>query len=195
MPKGIILFGAMGVGDTTLGKAIAEKLNFPHLDIDDYTWNWDTEIPYTVINPKEQRVAIMTKKLSEHPNFVMSGSMFSIRNHFNDMFELAVFMEAPVEICAERLRIRSVSRWGNRVLPGGDMYENSSVYRDYLECAKSYYYDNNAPRSSLTQHKIWISELTCPVLYVDATKSIDENTDYVVAKYTKMRNKDKSNAV
>lgn len=187
MPKGIILFGAMGVGDTTLGKAIAERLNFPHLDIDDYTWNWNTEVPYTVINPKEQRIDKMTKKLSEYPKFVMSGSMFSIRNYFKDMFELAVFMEASVEICAERLRVRSVTRWGNRVLPGGDMYETSSIYRDYLECAKSYY-DNNSSGANITEHKIWISELTCPVLYVDATKSIDENADYVIEQYRKIQN-------
>ncbi len=186
MSKGIILFGAMGVGDTTLGKAVASALCFPHLDIDDYTWRWDTEIPYTVMQDREQRISKMKEKLSEHPHFVMSGSMFSIRNHFKEMFELAVFMEAPPAICAERIRKRSVARWGNRVLPGGDMYEASSVYRDYLACAKRYYAET-APNSTLKEHKTFISELVCPVLCIDATKSIDENTKYVLERYRDIR--------
>ena len=34
MSRGIILFGAMGVGDTTLGKEVAQRLKYPHFDID-----------------------------------------------------------------------------------------------------------------------------------------------------------------
>lgn len=48
MPREILLFGAMGVGDTSLGKEVAKRLNYPHLDLDDYHRCWDTEIPYTI---------------------------------------------------------------------------------------------------------------------------------------------------
>lgn len=40
--KGIIIFGAPGSGKTTLGAELARQLDFPHFDLDDYHWRWDT---------------------------------------------------------------------------------------------------------------------------------------------------------
>lgn len=103
---------AFGVGDTTLGKEVSKQLNYLPVDLDDYHWRWDT--------------------ISQTPHFVMSGSMWSIRKSFEPMFNMAVFMTAPPEICAERIRMRSVTRWGDRVLWGGDMYESNIIHKDYL---------------------------------------------------------------
>lgn len=187
MPRGIIIFGAMGVGDTTLGKEVAKRLNYPHIDLDDHHWRWDTEIPYTVFRSREERTDSIMQAISENPHFVMSGSMWSIRKAFEPLFDMAVFMTAPAEIRAERLRIRSVTRWGNRVLPGGDMYESNDVYKDYLACAKSYDQDL-CPNACIVQHEQWVQELPCPVLRVDGTKTIAENAELVVAQYNKIRN-------
>lgn len=186
MPRGIILFGAMGVGDTTLGKEVARRLAFPHFDLDDYHWRWDTEIPYTVFRSREERTAHLRKDLSKHPFFVMSGSMWSIRKAFEPMFDLAVFMTAPADIRAERIRSRSIARWGDRVLPGGDMYEASEVYRDYAACARSYDMDLS-PQACITQHERWARELPCPVLRVDGTKDIAQNAEWIVRKYLAMQ--------
>ena len=187
MPRGIIRFGAIGVGDTTLGKEVAKRLNYPHIDLDDHHWRWDTDIPYTVFRSREERTESIMQAISEAPNFVMSGSMWSIRKAFEPLFDMAVFMTAPAEIRAERLRIRSVTRWGNRVLPGGAMYESNDVYKDYLACAKSYDQDL-CPNACIVQHEQWVQELPCPVLRVDGTKTIAENAELVVAQYNKIRN-------
>lgn len=185
MPRGIILFGGMGVGDTTLGKEISKILSYPHFDIDDYIWRWDTEIPYTSMRTKEEKVTLLTNAISMHPNFVMSGSMWSFRKSFEHLFDLAVFMTAPAEVRAERIRNRSVDRWGDRVLPGGDMYAGSDVYRDYLSCARSY--DLGTKNEySLAQHEKWAEELPCPVLRIDATKAIEENANTVVEYYSSL---------
>ena len=185
MPEGIILFGAMGVGDSTLGKEVAKRLNLPHFDLDNYHWRWDTEIPYTVFKSREERTADIMKAISGTSHFVMSGSMWSIRKAFEPLFNLAVFMTAPAEIRAERLRIRSVTRWGDRVLPGGDMYESSEVYKNYLACAQSYNQDIR-PNACLIQHEQWVKELPCPVLRIDGTKPIAENAESVIARYHKI---------
>ena len=181
-PKGIILFGAMGVGDTTLGKEIAARLGLPHFDLDDYHWRWDTDIPYTVFRSREERTEHLLSEVAKHPRFVMSGSMWSIRKAFEDMFVLAVFMTAPAEICAERIRQRSIDRWGGRVLPGGDMYEASGVYRDYAACARSYDRDIR-PNMCMVQHEEWAAELPCPVLRLDGTKDIGTNAELVLERY------------
>lgn len=183
MPRGIILFGAMGVGDTTLGKAVAERLGYPHIDLDDYHWRWDTKIPYTVFRSKEERTESIMAAIAQHEHFVMSGSMWSIRKSFEALFDLAVFLTAPAEVRAQRLRARSRNRWGKRVLPGGDMYEASELYRDYLAWARKYDTDIR-PGACLLQHEQWIAELSCPVLRLDGTTPISENTDLIVSQYT-----------
>jgi len=83
---GIIVMGAPGVGKTTLGRELGQLLGFPHFDLDDYHWRWDTEIPYTIMRPREERAAHIMRVISEHPHFVMSGSMWSIRERFNPLF-------------------------------------------------------------------------------------------------------------
>lgn len=182
MPKGIILFGAMGVGDTTLGKEVSKQLNYLHVDLDDFHWRWDTAIPYTIFRSREERTQSIMQAILQTSHFVMSGSMWSIRKSFEPMFGMAVFMTAPPEICAERIRMRSVARWGDRVLLGGDMYESNNLYKDYLAHAKIYEQDI-FPNMCRIQHEQWIKELPCPVIRVDGTKPISENTQLVVSKY------------
>ena len=184
MSKGIILFGGMGVGDTTLGRAIAEKLDWPHFDLDDFIWRWDTPRPFTVIRPRSEKIAMLREAISHHPHFVMSGSMFSFRKEFEACFQLAVFLTAPAEVRAERIRKRELARWGARVLPGGDMYESDgSIHKDYMACVRSY--DKGSEEVfSLAQHERWAKELAqrCPVLRLDGTRPVEENAARVLAE-------------
>lgn len=182
MPRGIILFGAMGVGDTTLGKEVAKRLKYTHVDLDDHHWRWDTQIPYTIFRSREERTESIIHAISEAPYFVMSGSMWSIRKTFEPLFELAVFMVAPPEIRAERIRTRSINRWGKRVLTGGDMYESNEIYRDYLASTKNYD-DDICPQACMIQHEQWVKEFPCPVIRVDGTKAIADNAELVVNQY------------
>jgi len=182
MPRGIILFGSPGSGTTTLGKEAARQLGFKHFDLDDYLWRWDTEVPYTVLRAKEERVERLMDEISRYSNFIMSGSMWSIRKSFEPLFDLAVYVTAPAEIRAERLRARSLSRWGDRVLPGGDMYEQHAAYRDYLAAARQYDTDES-PESYRKQHEQLAVELHCPVLRVDGAGEISENTERIVERY------------
>ena len=131
---------------------------------------------------KEERINHLMTEIMKHSRFVMSGSMWSIRKSFESMFEFAVFMTAPADIRAERIRQRSIDRWGERVLPGGDMYETSTVYQDYAACANSYDTDIR-PNACMIQHEEWAAELPCPVLRIDGTKNICANADYVIEQY------------
>ena len=187
MARGITLFGGMGVGGTTLGKAVAQRLGWPHFDLDDYIWLWDTPLPFTKIRPRDEKIAMLEAAISHHPHFVMSGSMWSFRKVFEPHFGLAVFLTAPAEVRAERIRRRELNRWGARVLPGGDMYESEgSIHKDYMACARSY---DEGPEElfSLAQHEAWARELSCPVLRLDGTKPIEENAERVIEACRVMR--------
>ena len=54
----ILIFGASGAGTTTVGKNLAEILDYIHLDVDDYYWEKTTP-PFQVkisLDPKERRL-------------------------------------------------------------------------------------------------------------------------------------------
>ena len=181
----IIVFGASGAGSTTLGKEVAKQLDFHFFDIDDYLWNWDTKIPFTVTRPPEQRTQLLLNDIKRHPSFVISGTIFSNSTLFEPFINLAVFISTPAEVCAERVRTREHARWGKRVLPGGDMYRTTRFHgdaNDYISNAQIYE-TAEVSRFGRKLHEKWITEMTCPVMRADGTKSINENTSRVIERY------------
>ena len=184
---GIIIFGASGAGSTTLGKEISQRLNFRHLDIDDYLWCWNTKIPFTVVRSREERTARLMNDIKKHPQFVISGTIFSDKELFEPLFDLAVFVSTSADICAERVRIREHARWGERVLHGGDMYKTTRFhgdFNDYMANAQKY---ETADISKFGRklHEQWIADLPCPVLHVDGMNNLSENADWIVAQFIK----------
>jgi len=184
---GIVIFGASGAGSTTLGKSVAQRLNFQYLDIDDYLWCWGTKIPYTTTRSPKDRTNDLMNDIKKHTKFVLSGTIFSNQELFNPLFDLAVFITTPAEVCAERVRARELSRWGERVLPGGDMYKSNRFHGDVTD------YIGNAQRYETADvskfgrklHELWVSELPCPILHLCGTKNIFENTDRIVKEFSR----------
>jgi adenylate kinase family enzyme len=179
MSKGIIILGASGSGKTALGRELARQLNCQHFDCDDYLLRWDTEIPFTQYNTKENRIKRMTNDLSRCTHFVLSGQMWSIRKAFESWFDLGVLLTVPTEIRVERIYRRELERWGDRVRPGGDMYENS---QSHLFLAREYDM-GEPPVVCIKRDEQWITELPCLVLCADGTKAIAENAMWIAEQY------------
>ena len=177
MARGIIIFGSSGSGTTTIGREVAKRLGFQHFDLDDYLWRWDTEIPFTVTRPREERIELLMGDISEFPHFVMSGSMDSYNAPFVPLFDLAVLNSAPVETRVERVKAREFTRFGERILPGGDMFE---THKDFLAMVRRYDTDGSPCRRV---HERWAATLPCPVLHVDGTVAIAENAAQIVEQY------------
>jgi len=87
------------------------------------------------------------------------------------MYDLAVFMSAPLEIRIERIKQRAIKQYGERVSEGGDMYEQHLKFVDFV-----------ASRS-LSRIERWAETLVCPVINVDGTKSVSENADRFTEQY------------
>lgn len=185
---GIIIFGASGAGSTTLGKEVAQQLNFQYLDIDDYLWCWDTEIPLTSTRSQAERTENMMNDIKKHPKFVISGTIFNDRNLFHPLLDIAVFISTPAEVCAERVLTREHARWGKRVLPGGDMYKSTRFHgdiSDYIAIAQRYE-TVDASKFGRKLHEQWISELPCPVVRMDGMKNISENVNCIVDRFSNL---------
>ncbi len=76
----------------------------------------------------------------------------------------------------ERIRRRELERYGERILPGGDMAEASGKF---LEWAASYDTAGLEHRS-LAAHEAWIATQTAPVLRLDSARTVEDLTGEIL---------------
>ncbi len=179
---GMIILGSSGAGKTTLGKLTAKKLGISYLDIDDYIWRSDTEIPFTVMYSREEKIKNLMEAAEKAGEFVMAGSMNSFHEYFDPFFRLAVYLTADVKVRAQRVHERELAAFGSRILPGGDMYEE---HRKFLEEVENY--DSGAASNNYSRHEQWLSQMECPVLRLNGADSPENNSEKIVEMYRSVR--------
>lgn len=178
--KGIIIFGSAGAGKTSLGRLVAEKTGFSFLDIDDFIWRTDTAVPYTVMYSKEEKIKRLMWAAQKTGEFIMAGSMNSFHKHFDPFFTLAVYLTADEKTRLERVHDREAAAYGERIQPGGDMYEIHQVF-----CRDVAGYDHGGGSCNREQHEEWIRQLTCPVLRLDGGELLESNAAKIIDAYQK----------
>ena len=175
MKRIIHIFGASGSGTSTLGRAVAERTGYTFLDSDDYLW-MPTDPQYTTKRSSEERVALLNRDLDQAENAVLSGSLVGWGDPLMSRFTLAVRLVVPQDVRMERLVRREQERYGDRILPGGDMYQ---IHRDFLAWAAAYD-DGLATMRSRAMHDLWQQKLTCPLLTLDGTRPVEELAQVVL---------------
>ena len=172
----IHIFGASGSGTTTLAGELARRIDGKHLDTDSYYWK-DTDPPFVEARPVPDRIAMIFRDIEKVQSWVLSGSICSWGDPLLESFTLAVFLRLDPEVRMKRLREREKQRYGSRILPGEEMYQQ---HREFLAWAESY--DSaRAPTRSLDLHVSWMKQLSCPVLQLDSILSVNELCERVCA--------------
>ena len=182
MARGIMIFGPSGSGKTTLGRAVAERLGFDYIDIDDCIWRKDTEKPFSALYPRQERIARVMAAVQATEYFVMAGSMDSFHEYFDPYFDLAVHLVADTQLRVQRVHTRESDWFGARVEVGGDMYED---HRRNLENIALY--DIGGGSTSYAVHKAWADSLKCPVLTLDGGEEIDKNVQTILDAYSAIK--------
>ncbi|MFO7637220.1 MAG: AAA family ATPase [Clostridia bacterium] len=171
----IHIVGASGAGTTTLAQALEKEYGYTWLDTDGYFWE-PTDPPFVRSLPHEERVKRISAAIEEHPKCVISGSLCGWGDVLIPRFDLVVFVDTPTEVRIQRLEKRENGRFGERIRPGGDMYDN---HIEFIEWAKTYDTAGIDQRSRAL-HEEWIKLLSCPLLRVDGTNPINELLKQIV---------------
>lgn len=172
MGTGIVVCGLNGAGKTTLGKALAEKLDFYFIDIEElYFPKSDPDNPYVSSRTREEAAAILLRKIKAHENFVFSAVKGDYGKEIESLFHYAVWIDTPKEIRVRRVIDRSLQKFGDRILPGGDLHEQEEQFFELVRSRTEDVVQN------------WVQTLSCPVLRVDGTKTIDENTALILEQF------------
>ena len=175
MKNVIHIFGASGSGTTTLGKRICEELGYALMDTDDYFWI-PTNPRFTQKRPVDERIALMKRDIDQSENVVISGSHADWGDVLIPFFTLAIRIELDPALRIERLKQREKARFGSRIEPGGDMYQQ---HLNFVEWAKTY--DNGGMNiRSKMKHDEWQKLLSCQILCLDGADTIDANLEKVL---------------
>lgn len=79
-----------------------------------------------------------------------------------------MLIDVPKDIRLKRVKKRSFHKFGSRVLPGGDLYEQEENFFDLVRSRA----DNTVEE--------WVRSLSCPVIRVDGTKPVNENVKFII---------------
>lgn len=170
MKQVIHIYGASGSGTSTLGKKLCEETGYRFMDTDDYFW-MPTDPRYTQKRPKAERIALMKKDIKAASNVVISGSLVDWGDELISYFTLAVRLETSTDVRIARIRKREFLKFGKRIEPGGDMYQQ---HQDFVKWAEKY--DNgDIYMRSKAKHDEWQKLLLCPQIILNGEQGIAEN--------------------
>ena len=167
----IIICGLNGAGKSTLGRALAGQLHYEFRDIEDYYFpKTDDKYEYSVQRTEEEVAVLLLKDLKENDDVVLASVRGNYSEQIEKLFDMAVYIDIPKEIRMARVRKRSNDKFGNRMLPGGDLYESEERFFKMVE-ARS---DDHA--------KGWLKDLTCPVISIDGTAEVATNVEIILKR-------------
>lgn len=172
------ILGASGTGTTTLGRALAQRLNSPHFDADGFYW-LPTDPPFTTARPPEARLALLRAEIEKTADWVFSGSAVGWASPVAPLYDLVVFLRLDPTLRMERLRRRESAEYGARIERGGDMEMES---RQFLEWAAAYETAGLVQFRTLATHEAWLTKQSCPVLRLDAAAPLEGLLEAILAK-------------
>lgn len=179
--RSIAIFGENGSGKSTLAHALAKELDLFEMDAEDYYFPQQKAdrlralegtgtpespspiLPFSVSSPVEEVEAAMLADIRLHPRFVLSAVTPKWCDEILSQLSIAFWLQTPLSVRLERIFSREHRRFGARVLPSGDMYEQQLAFRQMVE--------NRNP----DQIRQYAQKLPCPVIVLDGTKPVEEN--------------------
>lgn len=171
---GILICGLNGAGKSTLGKALAEKLNYIFIDVEDLYFP-KTDLNYIYASPRtrEEVEKLLLKEIKANRNFVFASVKGDYGETIYPFFQYIVMIDVPKDIRLQRVKNRSYQKFGSRMLPDGDLYEQEKRFFGFVES-----------RAENTVEE-WVNTTNCAIIRVDGTKSFEENINYIVKQISR----------
>lgn len=185
MIQGIALFGENGSGKSTLAHVLAKRFGLFEMDAEDYYFPTQkasriralenlpelsgpaASLPFASPRTAQEAEAALLADIQAHPEFVLAAVTPKWNVEILSRIDLAFWIQAPMHIRLSRIQSREEKRFGSRVLPGGDMYEQQKAFQKMVQ-------HRNPEVISRYAEK-----LPCPVIRLDGTRSVEENLSFI----------------
>ena len=167
----IALCGGNGAGKSTLGKELAKRLNIRFMDIEQYYFPYsNTDYAYGCSRTQEEVTALLLDDMKHTDDFVLAAVKADYSPAISRMFTHAVYIDVPKEERMNRIRQRSFQKFGERMMPGGDLHEGEEAFFKMAEARDDGYVEK------------WLKDVSCPIIRIDGTKPTEENVEYIIRK-------------
>lgn len=169
MGTGILVCGLNGAGKSTLGKALAEKLHFYFIDNEDlYFPKADPLYTYASPRSRDEVEKLLFDEIKTHENFVFTSVKGDYGEAIRSFFHYIVLIAVPKDIRIQRVKNRSYQKFGDRMLPGGDLYEQEESFFDFVK---------SRAENSVEE---WVQTMDRPIIRIDGTRPIEESVKLII---------------
>ena len=188
MIRGIAIMGLNGCGKSTLAHAIAKRLDFYEMDVEDYYFpeqknsrqaileqqydvkcEYKGKLPYSTPRSISEVQEMIRTDIEKHPQFVISGVTMNWDEDILSVIDVAFILEVSTVERVRRVQHREEVRFGSRVMVGGDMYEQQKAFREIIGNRSNERVEESANR------------MHCKKVRLDGTKSIEENISNIMS--------------
>ena len=191
--RGIAIMGLNGCGKSTLAHALAQRLGLYELDVEDYYFpeqrlarraalegrpeaccERSGSLPYARPRDRREVQEMIASDIERHPRVVICGVTMNWDARILSAIDVAFMLEVPAEERVRRVSQREQFRFGARVMPGGDMYEQQQAFRELIAHKSHRLVEESAAR------------MPCRRIRLDGTRRIDENVDIILGTLAEM---------
>ena len=170
---GILICGLNGAGKSTVGRMLAGRLGYEYIDNEDLFFpKTDPAYAFAAPRTKEEAIRILEDRIRQNPRFVFAAVRGDYGERLIASLDRIVLIDAPKEIRSRRVRERSFRKFGTRMLPGGDLFDQESRW---------FALTDGRPEDYVTG---WLQTVDCPVIRIDGTLPAGENVRYLASVWT-----------
>ncbi|OGE14629.1 hypothetical protein A3F00_00440 [Candidatus Daviesbacteria bacterium RIFCSPHIGHO2_12_FULL_37_11] len=127
-PKRIYIIGSSGSGKTTLGKLLSEKLNIPHISLDEIAY------PNQIESPNEERFKHISS-LANQDKWITEGIYVNWTKKLMDKADLIIWLDSPYSTTL----LRVIKRFFVHKLRGDEKYGIKNTLKFIWNLRKYYY--------------------------------------------------------
>ena len=167
---GILICGLNGAGKSTLGRMLADRMGYEFIDNEDLWFpKADSSYTFSGLRSEEEVIRLLEERIRENNRFIFAAVKGDYGRKLIASLKHIVLIRVPKQIRSQRVRDRSFSRFGERILPGGDLYEKETAWFSYTD---------GRPEDVVEK---WLETVRCPVIRIDGTLPVEENVRYLIS--------------
>ena len=111
----------------------------------------------------------MEEKIKNNYNFVFAAVKGDYGENLIHALDFVVLIDVSKKIRNQRVRDRSFQKFGERISPGGDLFNKEQNWFSIVDSRPEDYV------------LLWLETIKCPVIRVDGTLPVEENVNFLLS--------------